>query len=407
MDHRIVMDVIAFAVRSLDTDPFIVLPFEFDPADPEDEPLAPLAFPCAVYHDDPDNEAFATQYAERHAKHLTQSEREWIAKQCQTRLSVYEVTAVRPGESLSVTDLLTGVSHEIPEQLASQSVRVHQHLLMRVVVHEDLALMCGVHPVTFGPSQALTIIKEFKRTTRVRTKRVAPAKLASFDLQTELLLLWHEIASEPVQMPMLTNTDGDELLPTVDKFRFAPQDHAAVLEALRKMKGMHAVDETPEPGAPHTLSWSKPGERMDSLGVAFLSVRKDRLDVETNSIARADAAKTAVLEAAGSLVRFFGRTHSDIEAMMRENAGEPRPPKAPPSREMITAMQTLKDEHYRAWIDEAIPALNNETPRNAVQTAAGKQRVITLLKDLELVESSHPAAERYDIAWMWSALGLK
>ena len=71
-------------------------------------------------------------------------------------------------------------------------------------------------------------------------------------------------------------------------------------------------------------------------------------------------------------------------------------------------MTQFKTAHYRSWIDEAVPALDNLTPRAAAKDKTMRPRLIDLLKDIEngeRRERSHgrPAIE---IDWLWEELGL-
>ena len=74
-----------------------------------------------------------------------------------------------------------------------------------------------------------------------------------------------------------------------------------------------------------------------------------------------------------------------------------------PPQEMLHA---VLDRHYRAWCDQSLPALAAQTPRQAVQTPAGRAAVMALLKDFESQAARRAAAARYDFRWLWKALGL-
>jgi hypothetical protein len=39
--------------------------------------------------------------------------------------------------------------------------------------------------------------------------------------------------------------------------------------------------------------------------------------------------------------------------------------------------------HYEAWMDEALPALKGQTPREAVRTKVGKEKVAALIQEIE------------------------
>ena len=72
----------------------------------------------------------------------------------------------------------------------------------------------------------------------------------------------------------------------------------------------------------------------------------------------------------------------------REDNHLPDPNEIPEVRAMIRKQM---DEHWKDWIDHKIPALGNVTPRKAAQTPDGRECLIALLRDYELMdESSEP-----------------
>jgi hypothetical protein len=67
------------------------------------------------------------------------------------------------------------------------------------------------------------------------------------------------------------------------------------------------------------------------------------------------------------------------------------------------------EDHYRAWVDQPVPALDNLTPRHAAQDQRRRPKLITLLKEFEN-RAAHDAKEgrpSYDFTWMWKELGLE
>ncbi len=72
-------------------------------------------------------------------------------------------------------------------------------------------------------------------------------------------------------------------------------------------------------------------------------------------------------------------------------------------------IQNTMDQHYRQCLDEAIPALDNKTPRQCVRSKKGRDKVIEWLKHLENNELRRAASqgqEPYDSRWMWDELKL-
>jgi hypothetical protein len=66
------------------------------------------------------------------------------------------------------------------------------------------------------------------------------------------------------------------------------------------------------------------------------------------------------------------------------------------------------ERHYRAWLDEPVPALEGVSPREAARSEALRPALVSLLKDLEQMYSRSLEMGRpgYDPFWMWEELGL-
>ena len=56
------------------------------------------------------------------------------------------------------------------------------------------------------------------------------------------------------------------------------------------------------------------------------------------------------------------------------------------SPEQARRLAEMKMRHYTTWLDQPLPALNLKTPRQCVQTAAGRAEVDLLLKHMEHLE---------------------
>jgi len=100
-----------------------------------------------------------------------------------------------------------------------------------------------------------------------------------------------------------------------------------------------------------------------------------------------------------------------IERMMAASdrgRGDKRPPGLPPEQERAIVHQGLAD-HYGRILDESISALGDTTPRKAVRSAKGRDKVVAWLKMLENHSAQQPADDPiadYDFGWMWEELGL-
>lgn len=142
-----------------------------------------------------------------------------------------------------------------------------------------------------------------------------------------------------------------------------------------------------------------------------LELKGKSLLVMVNSISRAAEVEALVVEATGDLLKRPLTTIRTVQQMMAED--RPSPPsedadEIPPEiARQIT--HDYMDKHYRETLDSPLPALNGKSPRQAVRSKIGREKVIDWLKLLENRGARHgdvPMAG-YDFGWMWAELGLE
>ena len=74
-------------------------------------------------------------------------------------------------------------------------------------------------------------------------------------------------------------------------------------------------------------------------------------------------------------------------------------------------VHAMLEKHYRAQLDQPVPALGDVSPREAARTAPGRRKLVAWLKYLENGTAGQKAAGDpmgdYDFGWMWAELGVK
>jgi hypothetical protein len=351
----------------------------------------------------------ASWYLEERGRNLMAHERDWLTAQLNSWLSVWEILAVEPGQSLRLKDLLTGEERTVTEAKASREVSVHLHVLARVVDHAGFSLLVGVHPNPLAPREGQAVVDQIRKDLGV-TKRATPKELREGNLPTEMMGIWQdhveEIANRP--LPELRNTDGDELVLIKDHYKVVGKNARTTIEAeFAKMPDVQA----PEPGErEHRYTVIQETTRsgaMESTIVASVVVKARSLVVEANSRERADVLRRRLEAAFGDIVRFAEREEELLrESLARSPRGEKKPTPALEGPEVDALLLDFKERHYATWADISLPALDGLTPREAAQQPKFRARVDTLLKDMELQESREEPGRRFDFGKIRRGLGL-
>jgi len=118
---------------------------------------------------------------------------------------------------------------------------------------------------------------------------------------------------------------------------------------------------------------------------------------------------------AGGTIRHRSTTHENVEKKVREKirSGHPDSRTETPEdipRSVIEALTLdAQARHYREWLDDKIPALDNHTPREAAANKALRPKLFDLIRGLEGMyqQALKNGAPAYDPSWMWGELGLE
>jgi hypothetical protein len=202
---------------------------------------------------------------------------------------------------------------------------------------------------------------------------------------------------------------GEPLLFTTDHYEVLdwPKLEAA-LAAQPDLKGQR------EPG------WDRLVEGDDGLQRSLVTVEpgpgERRVKLLTKTARLAEQARPWFEALAGDAVKFVLREVSDPKGMLsrtdrskRVGGAAPALPEGMDPQVLADAIANVVKRSYANWADEPIPALGGQTPRLAIATPAGLERVKGLLRSYEQGEADQAATQgRSPISYqfLWDALGL-
>jgi hypothetical protein len=339
-------------------------------------------------------------------------------------VSLYEVSEVQPGTSMVLRDLLSDAALvTVREKSATRTLKQWDRIAVRVVPERDHHVISGAllpfrpEAVDFlfaGLRDALKLKKrDALRLTRDQLLGCAPIFTSAW------LFIEIDRALTPAQ-PQFTNSDGDDVLFHDLRYPLASGvTQKALAERLDRVKGFL-------PEGPKFWNWlaarkvrgGKAGgglmldTQMEGATVlGSVELKGKTLLVTVNSAERATKVQTLIGAAAGDLLRAPLTTIRTVDQMRADQQSD-GPREAADEIPPEIARQLMRDhldKHYRETLDAPIPALGGKSPRQAVRTAAGREKVIDWLKMLENRSAGHgqgPIAE-YDFGWMWVELGLQ
>jgi hypothetical protein len=343
---------------------------------------------------------------------LTSGEKAFLSALRRSSMRLYEAVEVVPGSSLTLRDVVEGGSVSVNERSASRSIHRFDWLATRVVPRgpsRGPEMEGGVIQIPRMLTQG--VLAELRRDRAEFFKAEPGADVVAFykTLPPFFHDVWVGSMLDPV-IPELRNTDGEELVFT--KVHFDVVNAAALTHALEGREGI-------EPDGDGGWSWSGTNVKGEVISLGRITCGAEGLVLEVDSVERGSRGRALLESAAGDVIRHRATSHGNVTLAVKkrirekalgggaEEPDEPGPSNIPMDVQEALALEQL-GQHYRAWVDEPVPALDGQTPRKAASQPKMRSRVEELIHGLE---TSYQQALRarlpaYDPSWMWNELGL-
>jgi hypothetical protein len=394
--------------------------------------VSSVLFGCALedlmsrsYDEEPHN--LVDDYLKRRGWRETAQGRRYLQGLRDATMSLYEVVNVNPGRWVEVRDLLRpGPVEQVAERSGSQGMAKWDRLAARVLPDLDRHIFSGVLlPI---PNEAADRIVEAVQSAV--GEMLAGEKSThgqedptGSDLSGTLLpglapaftsgWLAGVLRDMDRPVPEMVNFEGDPV--QFCEVSFPLLDSAADQIAGR----LGAVPAFKAEGDGENWAWLGEAQGENTATATFgqgrrsygrLSLRDDNLVLFTNSLQRAERGRELLQSALAGLLGGPPLTAvKSPQDALAAGAGAPDDRDALPPEQEAQIVREFFEQHYRGWLDQEIPALDGQTPRQAVGTAAGRQKVTALLKDIENHEDRRSRAKGdkpFDFGWLWSELGL-
>ena len=338
---------------------------------------------------------------------FTPGQRNWIQQLAQRPLRLYRITDVKTGEQMTLCDVLNEAAEPVVviERSGSQSARPGMMMGARVMLVQDHHELSGaVYPFSIIAGQD----------TVSRLQEVADELGHLPDLAQELawtlMSSWLQQYVAPMSMPdMIDSYSGDPMVSITDYYNV--NDWQALAQVLQNCPDLedNKVD-----------GWSRLLECDDGLTRPILSInlgkKPNQVQVFYRTQNYANQGRIWLEDLAGSCLSILTRRVADPQSMMQQSKrskSKMAKPSAVPDidpQEFSKLIEGVIRKTYANWCDESIPALSNKTPRQAIQTSAGLERVKGLLRSYQAGEKEQAKEQgRPEVSYdfLWIALGIK
>jgi tetratricopeptide (TPR) repeat protein len=332
-----------------------------DSSEPTSEALEPLICDAVLF----EGEAFA-DFLDTRGVLLPDDERLLAEQWRLIDRSVYELTAVRPGEGFTARDVRTGDMHDVRERSASQQLKAGQLVCGRIVPAGDtMQVFGGLEPVGLHERDDLIALLD---------SGPGPLELVAF--------LGRRFAP-----PALVNTESEPLVMCDTTLRVG--DPAAMSAALDKEYDRD--EDNQSRWFEHVLT-----DGMDRIR-ATLQLDGEQVHLHTNSETRQERVLATLRTIDPSItvvtdtrqpVRDTREAAELFKRLPGDDEESPLPDASDPA--IAAALAQFAREFEKKWLDEPIPALAGHTPRAAANDPTRRQDLIRLLDTFAVPDESQP-----------------
>lgn len=228
-----------------------------------------------------------------------------------------------------------------------------------------------------------------------------------YEWDAEIRELYFHIYHSLHSVPQLCNTDGNPL-----EFHRLIYEVSSTEEAFVKLSDLCVTIDSVELYADAELDdngriirveipWDRQGHKtspgMPNTVLGSISINGHRLTAEVNSAERAEALRQEIDTRLGDGCRFKVDEIQDLDSMMRKRTAGTVQKKISTEQEELMQHPEVQEQlakiickHWESWVDNKIPALGGKSPRDAINSADGREAVEALLKDAEKDRGQDP-----------------
>jgi hypothetical protein len=329
---------------------------------------------------------------------LSTGERRYLEQMRATAVMPYEVIAVQPGISVVLRRLGAQEEIEVREKSASRTLKRWDLLVTRLnpvgpTGGPEIEMGAMLMPSMVREEIAEVVHQELDRRPDGddgvhRCKGLAP--------------IFHQIWLETIvapRFPMTQTAEGDPLVFVTMQF-----------DVLDEQRARSALNSEPSLESEHDIwHWV-----VDDSQLGTIQLAGSQLIFETHSEPRADRGRQLLERIAQDAIAYRSCDRVDLNEEAQKAIRSGKRPEAPDVEDEIPPevqdqlFQELMAKHNQHWLDDQIPALDQQTPRFAAQSSTLQPRLISLIKDMEnaYLRALAVGEPAFDPTWMWDELGL-
>ena len=345
----------------------------------------------------PAHQTIADIYADRNGDRLDSHQKQILAAINGRPFSFLEIVRCLPGHGLLLRDIFSGLENEIGAAEGFEDAQPGDMMLGRIVRVDHVVMLAGCSSILLPPGFKPMVI-ELRKVMKEGGRQIDSDLLIEYEpgIRRLYLMLIDHLKSPP----RLQNTDGDPFLfhtvhYTIEDPReaFDKLVDLALGEDIETLKQSATLDKNGRIVRVE-IPWIKRGNQMYNgwkiTLLGRLKINGKKLTAEVNSESRARMIRQKIERRLGSGAVYRTTEIQSPEAVMENGrfpVGGGNPADGPGQDELMQLpevrrqIEQMMKADWNGWVDKKLSALGNQTPRQAVKTADGREKVEALLLD--------------------------
>jgi hypothetical protein len=347
------------------------------------------------------DETLAQNYLRLHRTNLSNEEQRFIEAMNTTYYSFYAVLEVEENNWLLVKDILLKTTHSVKERKGTHFLNRGDIIYSRILTLDEQSIFVGMAPFLIPAMYHNHLINFRKWLIEENGDTPLSPEVLREELDLALLDNYFDIlrAAFNKPLPTLCNTDGELMQFCISHFKLMISPE----EALSRLISMTLSNETEElmktakrnqagKIVQIEFAWLKKKNKRhkdwDNTVLGNIKIEEEKFILETNSLERTERGKKLLSKLLGDTILFQQTLIESPEQKIQ--AFEELTQQDYNSRKKQRWMgqdneliQKMAKTHWENWFDESIPALNNQTPREAAETEEGREYLEALLLQYE------------------------
>jgi hypothetical protein len=314
-------------------------------------------------------------FYEQEADSLSNFEKSILRDWLNSTFSYFDVEGVAINEGCNIRDIFTNELKFVTDNSASKQAKISDIIGARLITADQNTFFSGV--ISVYPQTFKSIILDFYNREFKEFKKTFGKKSSHHDFLKDWGFLIGNYLDHIMEHSRFLTPDGDELVFARADYSFV--DFNLVVLKIGEIKSIQEISGGSDELRVFVLSHM--GKKNTNT---VIEVEVGKLAIQAHSVDSLNRAKALIEKKLKGLISHKGDSTKHPDSLInRDSLVTAKQKKLPFGVRNKKEMDRILDEYYDDWIDEPIDALNGKSPREALKTKYGRDKLVSILSELE------------------------